>query len=122
MLNWKKLILEIVCVIILMIQLKLKIFVIDILIDKKPYKNILVYSISYKGLIDSKPLHITLDKIDGFIGVYDGTRYLVLYGSEKYHYIYNSIRYLISIKSGIIDIISYNSAKTKLDSFDSFPL
>ena len=47
---------------------------IDILIDEKSYKNILVYSVSYKSLIDSKPLRIRLDKIDGFIRVYDGTR------------------------------------------------
>ena len=30
----------------------------NILIDKKSYKNILVYNISYKSLIDSKPLRI----------------------------------------------------------------
>ena len=45
---------------------------IGILIDEKSYKNILVYSVSYKSLIDSKPLCIRLDKIDGFIRVYDG--------------------------------------------------
>ena len=45
---------------------------IDILIDEKRYKNILVYSVSYESLINSKPLCIRLDKIDGFIGVYDG--------------------------------------------------
>ena len=42
------------------------------LIDEKSYKNILVYSVSYKSLIDSKPLRIRLDKIDGFIRVCDG--------------------------------------------------
>ena len=45
---------------------------IDILIDEKSYKNILVYSVSYKSLIDSKPLRIRLDKINGFIRVFDG--------------------------------------------------
>ena len=40
------------------------------------------------------------DKIDGFIRVCDGTRYLVLFGSEKYDAIYNRIRYLIGVKSG----------------------
>ena len=39
----------------------------NILIDEKPYKNVLVYNISYKSLIDSKPLRIRFDKIDGFI-------------------------------------------------------
>ena len=32
--------------------------------------HILVYNISYKSLIDAKPLRIMLDKIDGFITVY----------------------------------------------------
>ena len=62
----------------------------NILINQKSYKNILVYNIFYKILIDSKPsmyvlfLCITFDEIDGFIRVYDGTRYLVLFGSERY--------------------------------------
>ena len=29
----------------------------DILIDENSYENIFVYNISYKSLIDSKPLH-----------------------------------------------------------------
>ena len=40
-------------------------------------------------------------KIDGCIRIYDGTRYLVLLGNEKYDPIYNRIRYLVSLKSGI---------------------
>ena len=47
----------------------------NILIDEKSYETILVY-ISYKNLI-AKPLRIRFGKIDGFIRVYDGTRYLV---------------------------------------------
>ena len=54
----------------------------NILIDEKLYENILVYNISYKNLI-AKPLRIRFDKIDGIIRGYDGTRYLVLFGSEK---------------------------------------
>ena len=54
----------------------------NILIDEKSYENILVYNISYKSLIESKPLHIRFDKIDEVIRVYDGTRYLVLFGDE----------------------------------------
>ena len=71
------------------------------LIDQKLYKNILIYDISYKTLIDSKPLHTIFDKIDGFFRIDDGTRYLTLFGSEKYDAIYDRIRYLISRKSGI---------------------
>ena len=45
----------------------------NILIDKKSHENILIYDISYKTLIGSKPLRIRFDKIDGFIRIYDGT-------------------------------------------------
>ena len=38
-----------------------------------------------------KPLRIRFNKIDGFIRIYD-TRYLVLFGSEKYDFIYNRIK------------------------------
>ena len=94
----------------------------NILIDEKSYENTLVYNISYKSLIDSKSLHIRLDKIDGFIRVYDGTRYLVLFGSEKYDFIYKRIRYLISVKSGITYTISHTYAKIKVDSYNSLSL
>ena len=32
------------------------------------------------------------DKVDGFIRDYDGTKYLVLFGLEKYNAIHDSIR------------------------------
>ena len=40
----------------------------------------------------AKPLRIRFDEIDGFIRVYNGTRYLVLFGAEEYDSIYNRIR------------------------------
>ena len=61
----------------------------------------MIYDISYKTLIGVKPLRIIFNKIDGFIRVYDGIRYLTLFSSEKYCAIYNRIRYLISLKSSI---------------------
>ena len=70
------------------------------LIDEKSYRNILVYDISYKALFCSKPLQIRFDEVDGFIRVYDGIRYLVLFATKKHDAIYNRIRYLIR-KSGI---------------------
>ena len=91
----------------------------DILIDEKSHKNILIYDISYKTLIGSKSLHIRFNKIDGFIRIYDGTRYLTLFGSEKYDY--NRIRYLTSLKSDITYIFSHHFAKIKVDSHDSLP-
>ena len=63
----------------------------NILIEGKTHENILIYDISCKTLIDSKPLRIRFDKIDGFIIIYDGTRYLILFGSEKHDNIYNRI-------------------------------
>ena len=88
----------------------------NILIATKSYENILVHNILYKTLIDPKPLRIRFDKIDGFIRVYDGSRYLVLLGSEKYDFIYNKIRYLIKVKSGITYVISHHYVKIKIDS------
>ena len=85
-------------------------------------KNILVYNISCKTLIDAKLLRIRFNKVDRFIKIYDGTRYLILFGSEKYDYIYSRISYLISVKSGITHIISYFFEKTIVDWYDSSPL
>ena len=79
----------------------------NILIDEKSYKNILIYDISCNSLIVLKPLWTRFDKIDGFIRIYDGTRYLTLFGSEKYVAIYEKIRYLISLKSGITYTFSH---------------
>ena len=94
----------------------------NILIDEKSYKNILVYKFSYKTLIDAKPLCITFNRIDGYITVYDGTKHIVLFGSEKYYFIYSRIRFLIEVKSGITYVISHDFAKIKVDSFYSLPL
>ena len=94
----------------------------NVLIDEKSYGNILVYNISYKTLINAIPLRIRFDKRDGFIRVYDGTRYLVLFGSKKHYFIYKRIRYLTGIKSDITYVISHNYAKIKVDSYDSLSL
>ena len=72
-------------------------------------------------MLDAKPLWIIFDKIDGFIRVYDGTRFLVLFGSEKYDFIYNRIRYLKGVKSVITYVDSHNYSRIKLDSYDSLP-
>ena len=73
----------------------------NVLIDEKSHENILIYDISYKTSIGPKFLRIRFDKIDGFIRIYDGIRYLFLLGPEKYDAIYNRIRYLISLKRSI---------------------
>ena len=57
-------------------------------------------TVDKKTLIGAKPLRIRFDKIDGFIRVYNRTRYVVLFAPEKYDAIFNRIRYLINQKSG----------------------
>ena len=54
--------------------IKLEDFDLDnIMIDEKSHENILIYDISYKTLIGSKPLRIRFNKIDGIIRIFDGT-------------------------------------------------
>ena len=88
--------------------------------DEKLHENILIYDISYKTLIGSKPFGIRFDKIDGFIRIYDGNLYLVLFGPEIYDAIYNRIRYLLSLKNSITYISSQYYAKIKVDSYDLY--
>ena len=73
----------------------------NILKHEKSYQNILIYNILYKNLICEKPLRIKFNEVDGFIRVYDGTTYLVLFVSEKFYCIYNKFRYLSAKKGGI---------------------
>ena len=52
---------------------------------------------------------------NNFIRVYDGTKYLELFGPEKYNTIYKRIRYLVSQKSGITYALSHNYPRIKID-------
>ena len=45
-----------------------------------------------------------------------------IFGPEKCDDIYNSIRCIIEVKSGITYIVSFNYAKIKVDSYDYLPL
>ena len=40
------------------------------------------------------PLHVRFNKTDEFIKIYNGTRYLVLFGPERYDAIYDRTRYI----------------------------
>ena len=51
--------------------------------------------------------------------VYDGSKYLALFGPEKTDNIYNRITYLISRWNGITYIIFHNYARIKIDSYDT---
>ena len=56
----------------------------------------------------SKLSRIRFYEVDEFIRVYDGTRYLMLLGSEKHDTIYNRIRYPTSQEGGITYVFSHN--------------
>ena len=81
--NFKKLVLNIVCYYFDDIVIFEYFDFDNILIEEKSYKNILIYKILYRTLIGPKSLRIRFIKIDGFIRVYNGTRYLVLFGHEN---------------------------------------
>ena len=91
-------------------------------INEKPYENILINDISSKTQLGSNTLRIRFNEIDGFVRIYDEARYLTLFGSEKYDAIYDRIRYLLSLKSGVTYIFSHYFAQIKVDSYDSLPI
>ena len=90
--------------------------------DERLYENILVCKKYFVRLMGTKPLCIRFDKKNSFIRVYNGTKYLVLFGGEKNDSTYNRSSYHIGVKRGIIYVISHNDAKIKVDSYDSLPL
>ena len=55
----------------------------------------MISNISYNTLMGTKFLQIRINKIKNLLRVYDGTRYLVLFGCG---FIYNRIRYLTEVK------------------------
>ena len=69
----------------------------------------------------AKPLRIRFDKIHGFIRVYDRTRYLGLFDTEKYDSIYDKIIFSISHKSDL-HMLFLILCKIKIDSYDCLSL
>ena len=67
---------------------------------------------SHMKMIGAKPWYIRFDKLNGFIRIYDGTRYLVLVGPEKFDAIYNKKK---SQKSGITYVFFINYVIIKID-------
>ena len=88
----------------------------------KTYKNILVYGIWKKTFRDSIPLRIRYNEIDGFMKIYYGIRYLVIFDHNQHEKIWDRIRYLISEKSGIADSINHNFPTIRIDSYNSLPI
>ena len=77
----------------------------DILLDKKKKENILICDISYKTLMGLIPLHNRFDEKDGCIKIYDGIRYLVLFVSGFNDETFDRIKYLMSKKKMVIQIV-----------------
>ena len=91
----------------------------DILLVGKKCENILIHVISYKmGLWIQNHCGLSLinglSSIDGFIKIYDGIRYLVLFGYWYYDEIFDNLKYPISEKSQIADNINYNLEESKM--------
>ena len=66
--------------------------------------------------MDTKASRIWFNKVDKFIKMYDGIRYLVMYDYNRYNAIYYMIRYLISEKSSIENSINQIFARIIIDS------
>ena len=69
----------------------------------------------------AEPLRIWFNKIYGFIKIYDGIRYLVLFGPERLNTIYDRINYLVSEKSGVPYSVNHNFIRIKIDSYNFLP-
>ena len=98
----------------------------DILLDEilynKRYENILIYDISYKTSTGEKPLRIRFDKIDGFIKIHDGIKYLLLFDPSWYDDIYDRIKYLISDKVVLQIVLIIILQESEIDSYNSLPI
>ena len=71
----------------------------------------------------ARPLHVFLEKVDGYIRKYDETKYLTFVDSEKLekNIDIDRTRCYITLKSNISSICSYNR-KIKIDSDDDLYL
>ena len=91
----------------------------NLLLDKKSYEtyeNIFIHDISSisstsKG---AKRLRVGFDKIDKFIKINNKIRYLILFDYSYFDKICDKIKYHISEKSGITDIINHNLQESEL--------
>ena len=52
-------------------------------IDKKPYKNILIYHISYVKTISVKPVYLIINKVYGYTDEYNDNKYLTVLDTDK---------------------------------------
>ena len=73
-------------------------------------------------MIGIKPKRIRFDKVNRFIRVYDGARYLVLFGAKKYDLNYYEIKYFIGVKSDIKYVISHKYENIEVDAYNRLPI
>ena len=90
--------------------------------DEKSCGNILVHDVLYKNLIGAKPFRIIIDKLDGFITAYDGSKYFLLLGSDKFDAFFDRFRYLKGLETLKTYVDSFNYAKIKTNLDDHLPL
>ena len=68
-------------------------------------------------------MRIKFDKIDGFIIILDGKiKHLLLFDYGLFNEMFDKIKYLITEKSGIKNIINHNFGKIRIDSHNSLPI
>ena len=90
--------------------------------NDKPYRNILIYEISYKPFNGVRLLHIIFNKVSVCIISYVRALYSLLFGFEKYDTIFDRIRNFLLLKSGITFFFPYNFGTIKIDSDNGFAL
>ena len=106
----------------------------NIKLDKKSYKNILIYYIGYVMIKDSKyvniyivnPLYLIFNKVNGYFGEINESKYLTLVptneSKKKYEELWIKIRDLIRSITKNSEYYDENYMKTKFNSDDELPL
>ena len=80
--------------------------------------------------MDSNPLRIRFDEIEGFIKIDDGIRYLILFGHWRYDELCDKIKYLIECGFTLKRVrdmtrtysINHNFARIRIDSYNSLSI
>ena len=106
-------------------------------IDKKSYKNILIYYIGYLTLKNLRyvkissvnPLYLIINKVNGYFEEIYGNKYLTLIPTneskntlKKYEELWNNIRNIIKSKTNNWDDCDENYEKIDFNSDDDLPL
>ena len=68
-----------------------------ILLDKKSYKNILIYDISYKNFKGKKVLRIMFIRVRGLIKIFNGIRYSEVFESNNEFIIEIILEYIMQL-------------------------